>query len=159
MGMKELKNKECKHCKVMYKPWSHLQSYCTVKCKSDAYKQRNKGKPRKSNYIPKVSNRNSYFTSRGIKQSSAAIDRLISKAKAIKIEEMENEFGYIFCEDCAKEIPKDKDLNDMDLKIIDCSHEISVDECKKSGRVELAYSVENIIMRCRYHHRKHDKTE
>lgn len=74
------------------------------------------------------------------------LDYRIRKAKSDKISKMIDDYGYIFCEDCK--------LTGNDY--IDCSHEISVDKCKKQGRSELCYDIENIKMRCRKCHQKHD---
>lgn len=62
---------------------------------------------------------------------------------------MLEEYGYIFCEECGR--------NANSGVPIDCSHTISVDEAQKRGRAELAWSVDNIKMRCRLCHRIHDK--
>ncbi|MFZ1704408.1 MAG: hypothetical protein WAT79_08670 [Saprospiraceae bacterium] len=109
--------------------------------------------------IKKVSENNRYTQSDGTKISSKALERNISKAKEIKVNEMMDNYGYIFCEDCNEFGLHPEPRNEMELKIIDCSHQISVDEAKKSGRAELACNVDNIRMRCRIHHRIHDKTK
>jgi len=58
-------------------------------------------------------------------------------------------FGYNFCEE--------KDCHKSQGVYLDCSHDISVDECQKSGRTELAWDVNNITIRCRDCHNKHDR--
>jgi len=40
---------------------------------------------------------------------------------------------------------------------LDCSHEISVNECQKRGIAELAFDPSNIKIRCRECHNNHDK--
>ena len=57
-----------------------------------------------------------------------------------------DEHGYYFCEDCKV----------SSGVIIDLSHEISIANCKKFGTVEIAYAVDNLRLRCRDCHRKHD---
>lgn len=89
---------------------------------------------------------NSYRLSDGSKMEKPKIDRLIRDAKALKISIMKLEYDYIFCEDCKRSTGVR----------LDCSHDISVDECQKSGRTELAFDVNNITMRCRDCHIKHD---
>lgn len=91
---------------------------------------------------------NSYNTSSGIRVTKVEIDKLVRKAKEEKIAQMMDEYGYIFCEDCKQN----------DCKPIDCSHDISVKECQESGKSELAWDVNNITMRGRKCHQKHDKT-
>lgn len=90
---------------------------------------------------------NSYSTSDGSRLKQSVIDSLIKKAKAAKIREMQDEYGYVFCEEC----------NISNGTYLDCSHDISVKEAKESGRTELAFDVNNITIRCRKCHNKHDK--
>lgn len=91
---------------------------------------------------------NTYSTSYGVRLKKSVIDRLIRKAKAYKLETQFDQFGYNFCEDC-------KASGGVRL---DCSHDISVNECQKTGRTELAFDADNITIRCRECHKKHDKT-
>jgi len=76
------------------------------------------------------------------------IDRLVKEAKKYKLDCFFELHGYYFCEDCER----------SDRHPIDCSHNISVDQCQKQGKTELAYDVDNITLRCRSCHKKHDKT-
>ena len=92
---------------------------------------------------------NSYQTSSGERILKTVIDARVREAKAEKIEQMIDEHGYVFCEDCKQNA----------CKPIDCSHDISVDQCQKQGMSESAYDVSNITMRGRPCHRKHDGTE
>lgn len=57
------------------------------------------------------------------------------------------EHGYLFCEDCGKN----------NCTPIDCSHDLSVDQCKKQSKTELAWSVDNITLRGRPCHSKYDR--
>lgn len=90
---------------------------------------------------------NTYSTSTGERVTKSEIDKKVRKAKEQKIQNMIDDFGYVFCEDCKRN----------DCKPIDCSHEISVKEAQESGRAELAWDVNNIKMRGRKCHQKHDK--
>lgn len=88
-----------------------------------------------------------YSTSTGERLSKSTIDYRIRKAKQKVIQNQLLEYGYNFCEDC-------KVSSGVRL---DCSHDISVDECQKTGRAELAYDVNNMKIRCRKCHQKRDK--
>lgn len=90
---------------------------------------------------------NSYTDSYGKRWTSAQVEKKIYQAKKLKFQEMMDEYGYLFCEECERN----------DCTPVDMSHDISVDECKKSGRVELAWSVNNITCRGRPCHIVHDK--
>ena len=85
-------------------------------------------------------------TSTGERISTEECKRRISEAKQQKIDLFMLEHGYLFCEDCGKNtcVP------------IDCSHDISVDQCKKQGKTELAWAVDNITLRGRKCHNIHD---
>lgn len=93
---------------------------------------------------------NTYRTSTGQKISKSEIDRKTREAKRAKIEQMYERYGYIFCEECR--------VNEKAGIPLDCSHDISVDQCQKEGKAELAYDINNITIRCRNCHQKHDKT-
>ena len=86
--------------------------------------------------------------SNGERIFKSKIDNNVRKAKQQKIAEFLEENDYLFCEDCKKNtcLP------------IDCSHDISVDECQKSGRSELAWDVNNITLRGRRCHQLFDKS-
>ena len=88
----------------------------------------------------------SYRTSSGERVLKSVIDLRIHRAKELKLKLFFEEHGYYFCEDCGR----------SDKSPLDCSHDISVDQCQKSGRTELAWDVNNITLRCRDCHRKHD---
>ena len=89
---------------------------------------------------------NNITLSTGERITRSTFDFRIRKAKKQKIDKMIEEFGFIFCEDCEQN----------NCKPVDCSHEIPVSECLKSGKPELAYDINNIIMRGRECHRKKD---
>lgn len=91
-----------------------------------------------------------YKKSNGNRIEKSLIDKKVRVSKFEKLEQMRIEYGYIFCENCGK--------NENCGEPLDCSHDISVDKCQKIGRSELAYDVNNITIRCRSCHRKHDKT-
>lgn len=90
----------------------------------------------------------SYKMSNGGRVKKSVLDRKVKEAKKLKLEEFLIKHGYFFCEDC----------KNNDCKPIDCSHDVSVDECQKSGRAELAWDINNITLRGRPCHNIHDKT-
>lgn len=101
--------------------------------------------------IRNFSNKNTVTCSDGTKLSRQQLERYINRAKAKKIELMVFVFGFLFCEECK--------VNEKAAGKLDCSHEVSVDECIKTGRAELAADIDNIKMRCRKCHNRHDKNE
>lgn len=90
---------------------------------------------------------NTYKTSSGERISKSIIDARVRKAKKQKIDNQFEECGYNFCEDCGR----------SSGVYLDCSHDSSVDQCQKQGKSELAYDVDNLTIRCRFCHKKHDK--
>jgi len=88
---------------------------------------------------------NHYYTSQDERFSKSVIDTKIKKAKSNALSEQFYEFGYNFCTDCLSSNGR-----------LDCSHTISVDEAQKTRRTELAWDVDNIKVRCRDCHIKHD---
>lgn len=89
---------------------------------------------------------NYYRLSNGERIAKSTIDSRVKKAKQAKINIQFDIDGYNYCEDC-----------DRSTGVrLDCSHDISVDQCQKQGRSELAYDVDNITIRCRECHIKHD---
>lgn len=74
------------------------------------------------------------------------IDRNVRKAKAQKLEEQLEEFGYNFCTKC----------NRNDCIPVTNAHIISVDECQKTGRSELAWDLDNIALEGIPCHQKRD---
>lgn len=91
---------------------------------------------------------NHYRMSNGERVSKVTIDSKIRTAKAKALELQIDKYGYNFCADCGRNASGTR---------LECSHEISVDECQKSGRSELAWDVNNIRIRCHACHQKHDK--
>ncbi len=90
---------------------------------------------------------NSYKCSDGFYIKKSIIDRNVRMAKAKKLSQQRDEIGYNVCEKCH--------LN-TDIPI-DCSHIISVDECQKQGKSELAWDLENFQIFGRKCHNLHDK--
>ena len=90
---------------------------------------------------------NTYKTSSGERIKKSVIDRLVRSAKSQVIVNQVNTFGYNFCEECKQ----------SSGAYLDCSHTLSVDQCQKQGKSELAWDVDNIRVLCRSCHRKHDK--
>lgn len=91
-------------------------------------------------------NMNTYQLSNGTRLSKSIIDSRVRAAKQELIDNYILEFGYVFCSKC-------KRASGVSL---DCAHKISVDECQKQGRSELAYDVDNIEVLCRDCHKKRD---
>lgn len=89
-----------------------------------------------------------YKMSNGDRIEKSTIDRKVSEAKGLKIEEMMDDQGYIACEDCGI----------SSGVYLDCSHDVSVNDCQKNGTSELAWDVKNITIRCRPCHQLHDNT-
>jgi hypothetical protein len=90
-----------------------------------------------------------YKTSHGTYIEKKTIDRLVREAKKYKLDSFYEDHGYHYCEECGR---------NATVFRIDCSHDISVDQCQKQGTAELAYNVDNITLRCRLCHNIHDKT-
>lgn len=88
-----------------------------------------------------------YRLSSGIFISKSVIDNKVRKAKELKLAEHFDKYGYYFCTTC----------NRNNCIPIDVAHKISVDECQKSGRSELAYDTNNMIIEGRKCHAKRDK--
>ena len=89
---------------------------------------------------------NYYYTSNGERLKKSVVDSRIRSAKKQKLFNQIEEFGYNFCEVCKK----------SSGVILDCSHDISVKKCQEERKTELAWSVENITIRCRLCHQKKD---
>ena len=75
------------------------------------------------------------------------VDRLTREAKLQKLQKQLDEHGYNFCEECG--------INEIHA-ILDCSHDVSVKKAKENGQSELCWSQQNITIRCRSCHQKHD---
>ena len=89
---------------------------------------------------------NYFKTTNGERISKATIDRNVRKTKEAKIYKHMQLYGYMFCTECRRN----------DCNPIDCAHIISVDECQKTGRSELAWDLDNIKIIGRRHHQKID---
>ena len=94
-----------------------------------------------------------YRLSNNTRLSKQIIDRKISEAKNYVRAKQNLEHGYNFCVKCG--------INDRH-SIIDCSHIVSVDDCQKNSKTELAWDTNNIEMLCRkchdeWHVEKHKK--
>ena len=87
-----------------------------------------------------------YFDSNGERYTQNQVDARVSKAKQDKLEQMRDEHGYIFCEDCSV----------SSGVYFDCSHNVSVQDAKNERRVELAWDIDNIKIRCRRCHQVYD---
>ena len=87
--------------------------------------------------------------STGDKVSKQKINTLTNQAKGNKLEAQFNEFGYNFCEECLRS-------GGVRLSL---SHIISVDLAQKTGRAELAWSVDNLKVLCIPCHQRFDKND
>jgi hypothetical protein len=99
--------------------------------------------------IAKHSENNTWEASDGTRYTSQEVAKNIHDAKARKLGLMQHEHGYFFCEEC-----KENTGN-----YIDCSHTVSVDQCKKKGMVEYAWDVNNIRLLCRTCHSRFDRND
>jgi hypothetical protein len=106
----------------------------------------------------KVSKTNHIHTSIGETLTRAEFNKRVNEAKENKIQQQKDKFGFNFCEDCDKNYFDKCEWDDLKFRTLDCSHEISVKECIESGRAEFAFDLDNIRIRCRYHHRIKDKS-
>ena len=73
--------------------------------------------------------------SSGDRVKKSILDRKVRKAKAQVLQNQLDKEGYNFCTTCKRN----------DCKPVTCAHIVSVDECQKSGRSELAWDINNII--------------
>lgn len=89
----------------------------------------------------------SSLTSTGERVTTVERNHRVRLAKIQKLENFFSVHGYYFCEDCKRN----------DCVPIDCSHDISVDTAVKTGRTELCWDVNNITLRGRKCHQKHDR--
>lgn len=89
---------------------------------------------------------NFYKKSNGDRVSKAKIDRYVREAKAEKLALQMNEYGYNFCQSCGQSTGTR----------LDCSHNLSVNDCQRNGKAELSWDIENITIRCRRCHILHD---
>ena len=87
-----------------------------------------------------------YKLSSGEYINKSIIDRKVRDVKKKKLQLHLDEHGYYFCTTCKRN----------DCKPIDCAHVVSVDECQKSGKSELAWDLENLILEGRFCHQKRD---
>ena len=87
---------------------------------------------------------NTYRTSDGERVTKAHIDRRVKEAKFGKLKQQIDEHGYNFCERTGL----------SSGQYLDCSHIISVDQCQKMGRSEIAWDPDNIEILCREEHNK-----
>lgn len=87
-----------------------------------------------------------YRTTDGEFLEKSIIDRRVRQAKEEKLNQHLDEHDYLFCTTCKRN----------DCLPIDCAHVVSVDECQKQGRAELAWYLGNIVIEGRNCHKKRD---
>ena len=90
---------------------------------------------------------NTYSTSTGERFTQSQIDARIRIAKAKALEMQFDEYGFHFCQNCKR--------NSSGTRL-DMSHNISVKECKETGRTELAFDFRNLTILCRLCHSSKD---
>lgn len=90
---------------------------------------------------------NFYKTSTGERVSKPQIDRKVREAKATALASQLEDFGYNFCVTCKR----------SSGVILDCAHVVSVNDCQKNGKSELAWDTKNIKIMCRNCHAEYDK--
>jgi hypothetical protein len=100
-----------------------------------------------------------YHTSDGEMLSRLQLDQRIRKAKEMKLEHQKNAVGYNFCQKCSEENFENCDWDGLEYGILDCSHIISVKSATESGKSELCYSLDNIQIICRHHHKEFDNNQ
>jgi hypothetical protein len=85
---------------------------------------------------------NTYQTSTGERVTKSVIDRKVREAKKMKLQSQIRNRGFNYCE-----------VTGLTRgQYLDCSHIISVDQCQKSGRSEIAWDLDNIQVLCRSEH-------
>lgn len=89
---------------------------------------------------------NTYQTSTGERITKSTIDSRVRAAKQELLDQQILEYGYNFCVDCKR----------SSGVYLDCAHDIGVKECQESGQAELAYSVDNMKVKCRECHQEQD---
>lgn len=89
---------------------------------------------------------NHFYTSDEERVAKSVIDARVRKAKSNVLSSQYWEFGHNFCVDCLR----------SSGVYLDCSHTVSVDEAQKTRRSELAWDEDNVEVRCRECHIKHD---
>ena len=89
---------------------------------------------------------NHFYTSDEERVAKSVIDARVRKAKTNVLSSQYWEFGHNFCVDCLR----------SSGVYLDCSHTVSVDEAQKTRRSELAWDEDNVEVRCRECHIKHD---
>jgi len=88
-----------------------------------------------------------YFDTDGNAYTQSQVDARIRKAKEQAIEIFWDQHDRApFCQECFRN----------DCIPVDMSHNVSVQECKNTRRVELAWDVKNIVPRGRKCHQKKD---
>lgn len=95
-----------------------------------------------------------YFGSDGTKYTRDEVQRYVKNAKKRKLELFKEEHGYHFCEHIKDNGKMCGRSSGMPL---DMSHTESVRVSRINRRIELAWDIENIKIRCRDCHQVHDK--
>ncbi len=136
--------KKCKYCKKEFKPYTSLDKFCSANCRVNEQKSKRKrnwgiGKSKGIEGVKNPAYRNGNYT-RGAKQTAIGQRLFIKNANIIK-QNLINERGCIYCEDCGlttsikyeshhiifrSEKPLHKNLHDKEniiILCIDCHNE------------------------------------
>lgn len=89
---------------------------------------------------------NTYKTSSGDKVKKSTIDLKIRNSKKLYLENFLDSNDYYFCQDCK-----------TTSSHLGCSHIISVNECQKSGKTEIAWDIKNYELLCHKCHDQHER--
>jgi hypothetical protein len=94
----------------------------------------------------------------GKKYTQQQIDFNYSKSRKSLLRVQRDIYGYNFCIECKNQhdqngiIPPDE----MEFKLLDCSHIKSRQQCKNDSEIEKIWSVDNLQILCRHHHTEFD---
>ena len=88
-----------------------------------------------------------YSTSNGERLSTSQIDTRTTKAKELLLQNYLDLHGYLFSATCERN----------DCIPITCAHIISVKEAKESGRAELCFDINNMVVEGLPCHKIRDK--
>ena len=77
-----------------------------------------------------------YSTTKGERLTTSQIETRMTYSKGLLLQNQFDEHGYNFCQTC----------NRNDCKPITCAHVVSVKEAKETGRAELCFDINNMVI-------------
>ncbi len=92
-------------------------------------------------------NKPTYSDSEGNRYTTSQIETRMRYTKGLLLEQQQIELGYNVCQTCKRN----------DCFPITCAHVISVKEAKETGRSELCWSLNNMVIEGIPCHKKRDK--